>query len=105
MTSEGSAALRLHRGCADQTPEPPPVDTGTTHPRRSALHQSRPRYVGLDVHQDWSAVASVAQDHGAEGPDLGAMNTRQGDLAPRVRKMPSKAPHLLCVYAAGPCGD
>jgi transposase len=59
----------------------------------------------MDVHQDSIAVAYVAQDHGAEGTSLGALGTRQCDIAQRIRKMQSKAQHLVFVYAAGPCGS
>jgi transposase len=67
--------------------------------------QSRTLYLGLDVHKDSIAVASVAQEHGAEGISLGAIGTRQGAIAPLVRKMQSQAPHLLFVAEAGPCGS
>jgi hypothetical protein len=50
------------------------------------------------------AVAYVAPDHGAEVTSLGTIGTWQCDLEHLVRKMPSKATHLLVVYAAGPCG-
>jgi transposase len=61
--------------------------------------------VGLDVHKDSIAVADVAQEHGAEVTYLGAIGTRQGDLDQLIRKMPSKAIHLVFVYEAGPCGS
>jgi transposase len=69
------------------------------------MHQSSTRYVGLDVHQDSIAVAYVAQDHGAEVTDLGTIGTRQADIDHLGRKLPSKAPHLVFVYEAGPCGS
>jgi transposase len=69
------------------------------------MHQSSTLYLGMDVHQDSMAVASVAQDHGAEVIDLGAIGTRPGDLDHLVRNMPSTATQRLFVYAAGPCGD
>ena len=56
------------------------------------------------VHKDSIAVAYVAQEHGAEVMDLGAIGTRPCDLDPLVRKLPSNAQHLIFVYAAGPCG-
>jgi hypothetical protein len=61
--------------------------------RRAALRQSRTRYIGLDVHQDSSAVASVAQEHGAEVIDRGAIGPRQCDIAQLIRTLPSQAPH------------
>jgi transposase len=69
------------------------------------MSQSSTLFIGMDVHQDSSAVAYVAQDHGAEVTSLGAIGTRQGDIDQMIRKMPSKAKHLIFVYEAGPCGD
>jgi transposase len=60
--------------------------------------------MGMDVHKDSIAVAYVAQDHGAEVMYLGAIGTRQGDIDQLIRKMPSKATHLIFVDEAGPCG-
>ena len=68
------------------------------------MSQSRTLFIGRDVHKDSIAVAYVAQDHGAEVTSLGSIGTRQGDSDQRVRKMPSKATHLLFLYEAGPCG-
>jgi transposase len=50
-------------------------------------------------------VAYVAQEHGAEVMDPGAIGTRQGDIDHLIRQMPSHAKPRICVYAAGPCGD
>jgi transposase len=50
------------------------------------------------------AVAYVAQDHGAEVTYRGTIGTRQGDIDQLIRKMPSKANHLIFVYEAGPGG-
>jgi transposase len=58
----------------------------------------------MDVHKDAIAVAYVAQDHGAEVRFLGSLGTRQGDLDRLIRKMQSKAQHLIFIYEAGPCG-
>ena len=62
-------------------------------------------FIGMDVHKDSIAVAYVAQDHGAEVMYLGAIGTRPCDIDQLVRKMPSKATHLIFVYEAGPCGS
>jgi transposase len=59
----------------------------------------------MDVHKDAIAVAYVAQDHGAEVISLGTIGTRQCDIDPLIRTMPSKAKPLLFVSAAGPCGS
>jgi len=58
----------------------------------------------MDVHKDTIAVAYVAQDHGAEVTYLGTIGTRQCDIDQLIRKMQSKAKHLIFVYEAGPCG-
>ena len=68
------------------------------------MHQSSTRYIGWDVHKDSIAVAYVAQEHGAEVIYLGAIGTRQCDIDQLIRKMQSKATHLIFVYEAGPCG-
>jgi hypothetical protein len=59
----------------------------------------------MDVHKDTIAVAYVAQDSGVEVISLGTIGTRQGDIDSLVRKMQSKAKHLIFVYEAGPCGS
>jgi transposase len=61
-------------------------------------------YVGLDVHKDSIAVAYVAKDHDAEVIYLGTIGTRPCDMDHLIRKLPSKAKHLVFVYEAGPCG-
>ena len=68
------------------------------------MSQSRTRFLGMEVHTDAIAVASVAQEHGAEVASLGTIGTRQCDIDQRIRKMPSKATHLIFIYEAGPCG-
>src|SRR2546426_2693821 len=72
--------------------------------RRSTMSQSSTLFIGMDVHKDSIAVAYVAQDHGAEVMYLGAIGTRQCDIDQLIRKMQSKAKHLIFVYEAGPCG-
>jgi transposase len=69
------------------------------------MAQSSTLYVGLDVHKESIAVAYVAQAHGAEVTYLGTIGTRQCDLDQLLRKMQSKATHLVCVEEAGPCGS
>jgi transposase len=68
------------------------------------MSQSTTLCIGMDVRKDAIAVAYVAQDHGAEIMYLGAVGTRQGDIDQLIRKMPSKAKHLIFVSEAGPCG-
>jgi transposase len=68
------------------------------------LHHSSTLYVGLDVHKDSIAVASIAKDPDAEVIYLGATGTRQCDIDQLVRKLQAKAKHLVFVCEAGPCG-
>src|SRR5262249_35255459 len=87
-------------------PKPMPLDvaTSTQNTRRSTMSQSSTLFIGMDVHKDTIAVAYVAQEHGAEVTYLGTIGTRQCDIDQLVRKMQSKAKHLIFVYEAGPCG-
>jgi transposase len=62
-------------------------------------------YIGLDVHKDAIAVASVAKEHDAEVIDLGSIGTRQADIDQLVRKLQGKAQRLVFVDEAGPCGS
>jgi len=68
------------------------------------MSQSSTLFIGMDVHKDSIAVASIAQEHGAEVIYLGAIGTRQGDIDQLIRKLPSQATPLLFVDEAGPCG-
>lgn len=69
------------------------------------MSQSRTLCIGMDVHKESIAVAYVAHDHGAEGISLGSIGTRQCDIDQLIRKMQSKAQHLIFVSEAGPCGS
>jgi transposase len=69
------------------------------------MNQSSTLYIGMDVHKDTIAVAYVAKAHDAEVVFLGTMGTRHCDIDHLIRKMPSKAKHLIFVDEAGPCGD
>jgi transposase len=66
------------------------------------MPQSRTLYIGMDVHKDAMAVAYVAKAHDAEVVFLGTIGTRHGDIDQLIRRMPSKANHLIFVYEAGP---
>ena len=68
------------------------------------MHQSSTLYVGMDVHKESITVAYVAKDHEAEVISLGTFGTRQCDIDTLIRKLQSKAQHLVFVYEAGPCG-
>jgi transposase len=69
------------------------------------MPQSRTRYVGLEVPKESIAVASVAQDHGAEVIALGTIGTRQCAIAQLLRQLQAKSTQLVFVYEAGPCGS
>src|SRR5262247_817870 len=84
---------------------PSAVELSTQYSRRSTMSQSSTLFIGMDVHKETLAVAYVAQEPGAAGTSLGTIGTRQCDIAHLIRKRPSKATHLLFVYAAGPCGS
>jgi hypothetical protein len=60
--------------------------------------------VGMEVHQESRAVASVANEDGAEVVALGSSGTRQCDLARRIRKLHAQSPHRVFVSEAGPGG-
>src|SRR5215831_12916201 len=68
------------------------------------MPQSRTLDIGMDVHKDSIAVAYVAKDHDAEVVYLGTIGTRHCDIDHLIRKLQSKAKHLIFVYEAGPCG-
>jgi transposase len=68
------------------------------------MPESSTLYVGMDVHQESSAVAYVAKHQDADVISLGSIGTRHGDIEPRIRKLQSKATHLVLVDEAGPCG-
>jgi transposase len=68
------------------------------------MEHSHTIYLGLDVHKESIAVADVSEEWGAEVVFLGTIGTRPCDIETLVRTRQSKAPHLLLVYEAGPCG-
>jgi len=69
------------------------------------MSQSSTLFVGMDVHKETSAVASIAQEHGADVTYLGTIGTRQCAIDTLIRTMQSKAQHLIFIYEAGPCGS
>ncbi len=58
--------------------------------------------VGMDGHKESIAVASVAQEHGAEVVSLGTLGTRQCDIDQLIRQLQSKSTQLVFVDEAGP---
>ena len=56
------------------------------------MSQSRTRFIGMEVHKDSSAVAYVAQDHGAEVMPLGPsahVNVTSSTLSARCHRKPN----------------
>ena len=69
------------------------------------MHQSSTLYIGMDVHKSRLRWPMSRKDHDAEVVYLGTIGTRQCDIDQLVRKLQSKAKHLVFVYEAGPCGS
>jgi transposase len=69
------------------------------------MSPSRTLLIGMEVHKDASAGASVAQEPGAAVASLGTIGPRQCALEQRIRKRQSTAPHRIFISAAGPCGS
>ena len=82
-----------------------PIRHDPPRTRRSARRHVSTLYVGLDVHQESSAVAYAPEERAAEVVFLGPIGTRPCDLDPRVRPLTSNATQLVFVDAAGPCGS
>jgi transposase len=58
----------------------------------------------MEVHKAAIAVASIAQEYGAEVVSLGTVGTRQCAINTRMRPLQSKSKQLVFVSEAGPCG-
>ena len=68
------------------------------------MPKSTPLFVGLDVHKDSISVAH-AEAEGSEPPHfVGAIGSRHSDIDALIRRLHSKASHLVFAYEAGPCG-
>jgi transposase len=61
-------------------------------------------FIGLDVHKEAIAVASVTEAREAEGVFLGRIGTRQCDSDHLIRTLTAKATPRVFVSEAGPCG-
>jgi len=68
------------------------------------MNHSTAFFVGFDVHKDSIAIAYAPDERGAEVIFLGPIGTRQCDIDKLIRQLHSRAPRLLFVYEAGPCG-
>jgi len=86
-------------------PAPHPVASRHAQTRRSARPQSSTLYVGMDGHQESIAVATVAQEHGAEVVALGRVGSRPCAIDTPLRPRQSKRKSLVFVYDAGPGGS
>ena len=69
----------MEHGLASVTSALPDVEPSSQYARRATMAQSRTRVIGMEVHKDSMAVASVAQEHGAEVTSLGAVGTRPSE--------------------------
>jgi transposase len=59
-------------------------------------------FVGLDVHKDFIIVAH-AEAHRSDPPVfVRSIGSRQGDIDRPIRRLHSKAAHLVLAYEAGP---
>jgi transposase len=78
-----------------------PADTSN---RRSAIRKATALFVGLDLHKDFISIAH-AEAHGTDPPvSVGSIGSWQADIDKLVRKLHSKAAHLVLAYEAGPSG-
>ena len=58
----------------------------------------------MDVHKDSIAVAHAGGDRSDPPVFVGEIGTRQADIDKLIRRLQSKASHLVCAYEAGPTG-
>jgi transposase len=61
-------------------------------------------FVGLDVHKDSISVAYAAEGDTATPHFVGPIGPLKRDMDKVVRRLQSKAAHLVFTYEAGPCG-
>ena len=68
------------------------------------MKQHSTLFVGLDSHKDFHSVAYAPDERSAEVIYVGRIGTRQCDIDKLIRRLQSKAKHLVFAYEAGPCG-
>jgi transposase len=61
-------------------------------------------FVGLDSHKDFISVAHAEASSGDSPVFVGSIGTRHADIDKLVRRLHTKAPHLVFAYEAGPTG-
>ena len=61
-------------------------------------------HVGLDDHKEFITVAHARAGTGDPPVFVGPIGTRHADIDKLVRRLHSKAAHLVFAYEAGPCG-
>ena len=61
-------------------------------------------FVGMDVHRDSISVAHCLGHESAPPHFVGKIGTRKADIDKLIRRLHSKASHLVFAYEAGPCG-
>ncbi len=68
------------------------------------MQQPTTVYVGMDVHKDSISVSYAASDLTGPPEFVGPIGTRKRDIDKMIRRLQSKASHLVFAYEAGPCG-
>jgi len=68
------------------------------------MQQPTTLFVGLDVHKDSISVSYAASGRPDAPQFLGPIGTRRCDLDKLIRRLHSRASHLVFAYEAGPCG-
>ncbi len=68
------------------------------------MQQPTTLFVGLDVHKESISVSYAAADRREAPHFVGPIRTRRCDIDKMIRRLQSKASHLVFAYEAGPCG-
>jgi hypothetical protein len=68
------------------------------------MQQPTTLFVVLDVHKDSISVAYAENQRNAPPQFVGAIGTAPRDMDKLIRRLHSKASHLVFAYEAGPCG-
>ena len=68
------------------------------------MQQPTTVFVGLDVHKESISVSYAAADRREAPQFVGPIGTRRCDIDKMIRRLQSKASHLMFAYEAGPCG-